>query len=240
MSNFFRYTALLSLFLLISVLGMAKNASIAQGDSLADGERMPNAAFFEELRDDKAFDYGPLTMADNEVIKFTFLEKIKDFLKMFSGLFTALPVLIRIAFWGFLVFLLYMFITKTRIYRVFYSDKQIVSGVTEPEEEEEYVEDFDTAINVEVANGQYRKAVRYQFLKILDGLSRAEMIKFSKEKTNRQYMLELKDSTIQSQFIELTTSYNYIWYGGHNISKEQYMNIANGFERFNLRLDEAA
>ncbi|MPQ46390.1 hypothetical protein GCQ56_05150 [Marinifilum sp. N1E240] len=82
-------------------------------------------------------------------------------------------------------------------------------------------------------NKEYRLAVRYQFLASLKTLSKLDFIIWKSEKTNYDYILEIKDTNIKTEFSELSALYEAIWYGNFPIVQEDYTSIGNDFERFN-------
>ncbi len=82
------------------------------------------------------------------------------------------------------------------------------------------------------AAGDYRKAVRYQFLYILQLLAERKKIILLPQKTNEQYLAELKDAEQQQQFSKLILQYEYIWYGHFALNQSQYQTIEDGFRNF--------
>lgn len=68
----------------------------------------------------------------------------------------------------------------------------------------------------------YRSAIRYQFLSILKSLADKNKIIWMPEKTNQDYVLELKDETSKTHFLELAYIFDYVWYGEFLISQKDY------------------
>jgi hypothetical protein len=97
------------------------------------------------------------------------------------------------------------------------------------------VVDFDDQIRKSLNAGDYRMAVRYQFLKTLNKLSGKGMISLSADKTNYQYARELKDVR-QKDFSSLVLNYEYVWYGQLPINSDQYAFIEQKFLHFNNQL----
>jgi hypothetical protein len=72
---------------------------------------------------------------------------------------------------------------------------------------------FDELITVAVDRRDYKLAVRYLFLKSLKLLSEKEIIELKKNKTNHQYLSEIKNNRISSAFQIATSRFEWIWYG---------------------------
>ncbi len=83
--------------------------------------------------------------------------------------------------------------------------------------------DFEKIINEAIQNRNYRKAVRFLYIQFLKILSDNEEIEWKKEKTNKDYKQEMKDSMYFSEFSKLTKIYEYVWYGEFKI-KESFFN----------------
>ncbi|SHG46806.1 DUF4129 domain-containing protein [Chryseobacterium sp. OV279] len=80
--------------------------------------------------------------------------------------------------------------------------------------------------------GDYRSAVRYQFLFILKKLSDKKQINWNPEKTNKDYVAELKDGNLKSEFSGLSYIFDYVWYGEFSIDEENYTKFKNQYQSF--------
>ncbi len=78
--------------------------------------------------------------------------------------------------------------------------------------------------------GDYRTAVRMKFILILQELHRTDLIKWKEEKTNRDYLNELRQTNKYAFFREASSIYNLIWYGNHSITKDDYEILAPKLE----------
>ena len=83
-----------------------------------------------------------------------------------------------------------------------------------------------------VAAGDYRLAVRYQYLYLIDGLAAKKLINKLPQKTNQQYLIELPGEVMRSGFATLTLQYEYIWFGKFEPNKEQYDQVLAGFRNY--------
>lgn len=78
----------------------------------------------------------------------------------------------------------------------------------------------------------YRSAVRYQFLFILKKLSDKKLINWNPEKTNKDYVAELKAAHLKNEFSDLSYIFEYVWYGEFNIEEQSYQKFKNQFQTF--------
>ncbi|SFI55617.1 hypothetical protein [Halpernia frigidisoli] len=81
---------------------------------------------------------------------------------------------------------------------------------------------FPELINKFEAEKDFRSAIRYRFLSVLKMLSDKNKILWMPEKTNQDYVSELKDETSKKQFLELAYIFDYVWYGEFSITESDY------------------
>lgn len=104
------------------------------------------------------------------------------------------------------------------------------------EGEEENPEDItqnDFGLLIQKAKNEqnYRLAVRYYYLWILQKLTDKELIKWNKDKTNYEYYLELNQKPIQNDFWGNTYIYDYIWYGNFDITSGKFKQAEDLFQK---------
>lgn len=128
-------------------------------------------------------------------------------------------------------------------YRLFIADgafkRKAKSVKAEAEVEEEIItheSDFDALIRQAIQNGNYRQAVRYQYLRTLHLLADKNMVQLAPDKTNYQYVSEITNRSHQQPFASLTLNYEYVWYGEFEIDKNIYDKIENNFKGFNQNI----
>lgn len=93
--------------------------------------------------------------------------------------------------------------------------------------------DYSTLIAKAVSTGNYRMAVRYQYLQTLQRLAAKGLIEFAPEKTNYQYVLELSGKPYKNAFASVTLHYEYVWYGEFEIDANIYEMVQTKFKQFN-------
>ncbi|MGY3052676.1 hypothetical protein ACVWYG_000872 [Pedobacter sp. UYEF25] len=83
-----------------------------------------------------------------------------------------------------------------------------------------------------IADGKYRLAVRLLYLQSLKKLSDNNRIYWRPEKTNYNYLMEISDPNLKSEFTQLTRQFDYIWYGDFPVDKIKFDPINETFSHF--------
>lgn len=78
----------------------------------------------------------------------------------------------------------------------------------------------------------YRSAIRYHFLYSLKKLTDKNLINWNPEKTNRDYLRELKNKNLQEDFRRVIYVYDYIWYGEFDAQEKEYQHYKTYFNKF--------
>jgi hypothetical protein len=92
--------------------------------------------------------------------------------------------------------------------------------------------DFDKMIEEAVKTGMYRRAVRLYYLKSLKQLSDKSQIVWEINKTNRDYLYELRSPSLRTAFENITYVYEYVWYGNVEIDAEKFSKVRTTFNQF--------
>lgn len=96
--------------------------------------------------------------------------------------------------------------------------------------------DFDAAVDEAVSQRNYRLAVRLLYGQTLKRLTDAGRIQYKPDKTNRQYVQELVNSPLQTDFETLTRQFEYVWYGDSPVDEPRFGVIRQQFQLFNCPL----
>ncbi len=94
--------------------------------------------------------------------------------------------------------------------------------------EDIHVIDFAGSIEQAIEARNFRLAVRLLYLQTLKRLTDADRIAWKPDKTNRQYVQEMKNS----DFEQLTTQFEYVWYGDFPVDERRFSVIREEFKRF--------
>lgn len=85
-------------------------------------------------------------------------------------------------------------------------------------EEDEYTRQLNEALK----NGDYRLALRLNYLKVLRVLIEQKLIVWTKEKTNAEYLIELRKQSFHGSFRSLVVAFDRVWYGAYTIDEIGY------------------
>ena len=91
-----------------------------------------------------------------------------------------------------------------------------------------YKERIDRAVRA----GNFQLAVRLHFLQMLKTLSGRNMIQYKQDRTNFDYLMQLRSTSYYNDFFRLTRNYEYAWFGNFEVNEEMYHVIKNDFEKF--------
>lgn len=234
-SRFIRY-----IFLLILVIpGFSGITLFASDISAVDSShvvvRQPDPKLIDSYRTQKEFIYTQAPV-DTSFLR-QLWEYIKKRFKFLWDFSEAMPLIFKILMGGLVIFLLIIAITKTRLYKIFYSDKEIESPGYEFANTVDPSFDFDEAIRLQMSQQQYRIAIRLLYLKVINQLRVKEYIHFSKEKTNVDYLRDLTNEDFKTQFYAITTIYNHVWYGDVEIAEDQFLRFEKSFQSFYTAID---
>lgn len=163
-------------------------------------------------------------------------EQSKPRNSILSGLFNSdiITVLLWTAAITFVLFILYRLFLAEGAFKRKSKSVNAEAGV-----EEEIItneSDFDALIRQALQNGNYRQAVRYQYLRTLHLLAGKSLLELAPDKTNFQYVSEIANRSYQQDFASLTLNYEYVWYGEFEIDKNIYDKIENNFRGFNQKI----
>lgn len=92
--------------------------------------------------------------------------------------------------------------------------------------------DLDALIDEAVARQDFRAAVRLLYLKALRALAEAGRIDWQRDKTNHEYLAELRDAALRRDFAGLTTLFEYVWYGDFPVDAGLFARVRPAFAGF--------
>ncbi len=107
-----------------------------------------------------------------------------------------------------------------------------VAIVSTNEEEDIHNNDYLALVEKAKKAEDYRKATRYYYLFLLKKMSDKDLITFDKDKTNTEYLFDLKKTNLRKNFSYLLYIYDYVWYGEFNIDRSKFVTIENKYQSF--------
>lgn len=108
------------------------------------------------------------------------------------------------------------------------SDKKVINY--EEIERNIHLVDFEKLIKETLKNGENRLAIRYYYLWLLKIMSAKQLIEWDVEKTNSDYLYEIKNTATKSQFEYVSYLYNYIWYGEFELDEVTFVKAKKAFD----------
>lgn len=94
-----------------------------------------------------------------------------------------------------------------------------------------YEADFTPRIKAAETAENFRQALRYHYLRLLQEFSKQSLIRYEKNKTNQQYAEEIKNHKWGPDFRLATRYYNFVWYGEHPLDEESYHRLVSHFKK---------
>lgn len=135
----------------------------------------------------------------------------------------------------FVLFIVYRLFLSEGVFRRESKSAKAINAEVE-EEQINSETDFDALVNQALQQNNLRLAVRYQYLRSLHKLAAKELLQMAPDKTNYQYVRELKDASLQNELASLTLNYEYVWYGEFVVDQDTYQKIETGFKNFNQKI----
>ncbi|MBC3540947.1 DUF4129 domain-containing protein [Rufibacter sediminis] len=203
--------------------------------------RYPDPQKLQELRESKDFQYGQDIRPDMSFWE-RFWRKIGDYLsQMLSGT----------SYDGFWKYVLYAIAIGTTVFVILkllqvdfvglFSRKSAAAAITyETYRENIHEIDFDALLAEAEAQGDYRRAIRLQYLRTLKLLTDQGLIDWKPGKTNRSYVSELKSSPLLRPFERVTQLFEYVWYGGSSLDEQTFETVRQSFREFHQSFAKTA
>lgn len=241
---------ILLLFYLNPALPQEKD-SIARSAKTEEFIRLVPLEFDEEklqkLKKDPAFDYSERLEKENWWTQFKRYIGLqwKKFLNWLFGdiqasgfwanLLQLLPYVILLMSIGLLLFLFISLNPATSLL------SPSVKGQVNLDEEENIIRNRNIKKLIEQAVNKedYRLAVRYHFLYLLQQLSEKGVIDYNSSKTDEDYLNEITGAEYKTHFKKLNRIYDFIWYGHFEPEKELYLKIKKEFLEMEALMETA-
>lgn len=100
------------------------------------------------------------------------------------------------------------------------------------EDEDIHDIDLESLLQNAIDNKDFRLAIRYYYLSTLKILSSNKLIDYHKDKTNSEYLFELENKEMRTQFSYLSYVYSYVWYGEFPVNENNFKVAENKYQNF--------
>lgn len=222
--------------------GKAKGDSVAaRRDTVvyaAANDRTPitvravNAQKLRDIQGDRAYRYGddvPPTASLWDQFWSWFWYKVGELLRAKAYRSVGQYILL-LAVAGLVIWLLY----KAEVLANIFPGRAKQTGLGyETLDENIHQINFSDRINEAIESRNYRMAVRLLYLQTLKSLADGGLIRWQPDKTNRQYAYELTGNAKRLGFEQLTTQFEYAWYGDFPVDETRFKHIRQQFQQFN-------
>jgi hypothetical protein len=150
--------------------------------------------------------------------------------QFFSSVFGIIFWILAIGLFGYLVYRLFLSNSS-----IFSKNRRNISSAIEVTSVENS-NDPDAMLRAAIRDGNYRLAVRYLYLQVLARLSEKKFIQVNSNKTNYEYVNEVRKHKFANEFASLTLQYEYVWYGEYPVDEKLFEQIQGSFNQFNKNL----
>lgn len=102
--------------------------------------------------------------------------------------------------------------------------------------EETPVDGLEKLLNQVLSKKMFREAIRIYYLMIIRGLSERNLILWKKDKSNREYLFEMRAHPSFASFKEATFIFETAWYRNVSISDNDFISVKPKFENLILSI----
>ena len=92
--------------------------------------------------------------------------------------------------------------------------------------------DLERFLRMSLDSGDYKTAIRILYIMIIQRMHERNWIVWKKDKTNRDYLNEVRSRKSYGQFREITLFYEIVWYGDNEISSTEFHTLKSLFDRY--------
>ena len=184
-----------------------------------------SALFFQVKKWNKSF----WEQATENIVYHPVNEGLLDFIKSlltYNNL-SVLKIILLIIFAVVLILGIVFFVKRQlKLKKTVDHNKEYSVSIEEIEDKIKELNLFDL-LNHSIENEEYKKAIRIQYLILLKELDLKKHIKIKKNKTNKVYINELKNTQFRALLISQTIDFERVWYGDVDVFTSDEFNKNN-------------
>jgi hypothetical protein len=104
--------------------------------------------------------------------------------------------------------------------------------------EENFIEtDLEKLLRIALESNDYRSAVRILYLSTIQQLNTTGLILWKKDKTNKDFLREMRKHSDYKTFRDITLAYEIVWYGDRQIELQQFTSLKNIVDNFSQKIN---
>ncbi|WP_187695248.1 DUF4129 domain-containing protein [Chryseobacterium sp.] len=218
--------------------GSAASDSFSHGSAVTDNQVYPKKFAQNYRQQYRGADFDYSGVKPRESIWQKFLKKVEEIIDFLfdelnpgkamgiTGIIIRVLAILLISF--LIYFLLRFLVSRYGTFSAKKNNKVIING-TEVHENIHEINFAETILAYE-QQGDFRSAVRYRFLNVLKNLTDRNVILWTPEKTNRDYLSEITQPDLKQQFSDLVYIYDNVWYGEFSIDEASYKHFSVKFD----------
>lgn len=235
---------ILFLILLLSVVSFGQTDSlVVQKDKSVVIQQKFNQKNINTYKLDKDFQYNETEIQHEP----SFIERVFNWLgrqivrfiewifgvKYAKGVLSTILKSIPYIIAALVLFLLFKFFSKVNASSI------VSQALNKPTltytDEEDLIKNKDLGklIQQAIEQNNYRLAIRYYYLQLLQKLQEKELISWEPQKTNNDYHKEITRQELKQNFGKLTHLYDFVWYGNFEINEVEFEKAASEFQQTN-------
>lgn len=115
-------------------------------------------------------------------------------------------------------------------------DRKFDEEQSSTETDDIFAINFQRDIDRAIQQGNFRLAVRLMYLRLLKDLSERQIIQYTQDRTNFDYLTQLSPTPFYKEFFKVTRNYEFSWYGQFEVDEKSFRIIQNDFNQFNRKL----
>jgi hypothetical protein len=228
----------------ISVFSQEKITDIKIDSSNVEQKKFDQKAL-EDFKSQADFNYNIMQQEDNvfqkawawlgrvvkKILSFIF-DDIGPAVGVLAAIVKAIPWIVL----GLLLFFILKFFLKVNTKNA--TDSLETIPIIELSNDEELInnQQLSELIQQAIQEKDYRLAVRFYYLLILQKLTDKELIIWQQEKTNEDFIREVAHLKIASDFTETTRLYDFVWYGNFEINKTEFLKAETLFHTLTKKI----
>lgn len=90
--------------------------------------------------------------------------------------------------------------------------------------------DLERFLREALTRGDFPQALRIYYLQVIKSLSESGLILWSREKTNRDYLREMRTNPLSLDFQHVTQIFERVWYGNTSLNKDEFTQLEPAFK----------